>query len=156
MFLLLVCPFISLPCRKQPPLRIEKNTFSTVLGSCMCSSPKPKISNRWGGGGIFFKIQNVVKLQPSKSALLWSYLHQSLTDLFWKIFWFWHGPGLAKCCPVLKADLWKKDFSLTLLPQNRRCGIWSQFFPMPKGIWACIFQCSGECTGTDRLQSMTA
>lgn len=49
----------------------------------------------------------------------------------------------------------KEDFSLMFVPHNRRHGIWSQFFPGNEGIWSSIFQCSGGCTGTDRLQSMT-
>lgn len=89
--------------RKTNPPEEKKNVFSTVLGSWTCSSPEAKTCKMVGRGGIFFKIQNFVKLHPSKSALLWSYLLQSLTDRSWNTSRTGTGPGLVKWYPVLES-----------------------------------------------------
>lgn len=75
-------------------------------------------------------------------------------------FHAWHWPWFGPVMPCLRELIsvksqGKEDFSLMSVPHNTRYGMWSQFFPGNEGIQSSVFPCSGECTGTDRLQSMT-
>jgi len=54
-----------------------------------------------GEGDIFFKIQSVVKMHPSKSVLLFSYLQWSLMDIL-EHFSHWHWTRFGQVVPCLK------------------------------------------------------